>query len=274
MIGYCPDDVTACDLGVSLDIPVRDNDTGIDFVNAKCARCNNVTNGRLWPFEVNGPNCDIPGVEKNSLLNVTSLSDINATAEYGCSLGVSKIPSVYHPCNRAVNATCDVTCQNNDVIDQCRSYGIEPVIDANSVLYRNKHCAFCSSHTDVSLHLQCRVLLSQIDGSWMYPWHYDVALAYDASQPDGLALHCPEGLVYIDADMGCQELACPNGLEYQGRCLQSEWYTTAGYDDATTAMTSAADDSTRAMASSGVQTISQSSLLTVFLAAACANKPH
>ena len=259
MIGHCPDDVTACNMGVSFDIPVRDNDTGIDFVNAKCARCNNVTNGQLWPFEVKGPNCDIPGVEKNSLLNVTSLSDINATAEYGCSLGVSKIPSVYHPCNRAVNATCDVTCHNNDVIDQCRSYGIEPVMDANSVLYRNKHCAFCSSHTDVSLNLQCRVLLSQIDGSWMYLWHYDVALVYDASQPDGLALRCDDGFVYIDGDVGCEaKLSCPDGfIALSGECEQMDgstsWATTDddnGTNHAPQTVTSfAADGDTGATAS-------------------------
>ena len=272
MIGYCPDDVRACDLGVSQisDIPVRDNDTGVDFVNAKCARCNNVTNGRLWPFEVRGPNGDVPGVEKNSLLNVTSLLEINATAEYGCSLAVSKIPSVYHPCNRAVNATCDVTCHNNDVIDLCRSYGIEPVMDANSVLYRNKHCAFCSSHTDVSLYLQCRIPFPPYFVVTLeYPWHYDVALAYDASQHDGLALRCDDGFVYVDGDVGCQEISCPGGFVYRRTCFQFKWHTTTGYDNNTTALTSPADDSTRAMASSGVHRVSEINLLTVLLATAC-----
>ena len=55
-ISSCPWDPSACIKNHSnaFDlIPVFDLDTGIDYVNARCAQCNDVTNGVLWDFEVN-----------------------------------------------------------------------------------------------------------------------------------------------------------------------------------------------------------------------------
>ena len=260
-VGYCPDDVTACDLGVSqiADIPVRDNDTGVDFVNAKCARCNNVTNGQLWPFELSGAGCDIPEVQKNSDLEVTSLYEIIIAAAVGCELHVSSLPSAYHLCERVVDASCDVTCRNSDAVNRCYLHGVEPVIDRNSVPYRNRYCAFCSSDTDVSWSLQCRNPRPAFLIHGELPWHYDVALVYDASQPDGLALRCDDGFVYIDGDVGCEaKLSCPDGfIALSGECEQMDgstsWATTDddnGTNHAPQTVTSfAADGDTGATAS-------------------------
>ena len=92
-----------------------------------------------------------------------------------------------------------------------------------------------------------------------FPWHYDVALVYDASQPDGLALRCDDGFVYIDGDVGCEaKLSCPDGfIALSGECEQMDgstsWATTDddnGTNHAPQTVTSfAADGDTGATAS-------------------------
>ena len=154
VVAFCPSDPAACkpppiNQDMTIDaVPVLDLDTGIDYVNAKCAKCNNVINGQYWdvivvcddyPSSLNIPKQPMTPDSVQALLDVT-------IGKCWLKVRISQYRPQETPERRYVDGTilhyCTLRCTNERIINACLNGPPAHVKLGDDVFY-NPYCALC-----------------------------------------------------------------------------------------------------------------------------------
>ena len=152
VIAFCPSDLSACEPPPSYferminDVPVLDLDTGIDYVNAKCAKCNNVTNGQYWeatvicedyPSKINIPKEPMTPDSVQTLLNVTNGQcwlELDISQYRPQEMQERKHVPILHFCSQG--------CMNERFVNACLN-GPPEHVTLIGTAYHNPYCALC-----------------------------------------------------------------------------------------------------------------------------------
>ena len=109
----CKVDTRACltdENDFTTQIPVYDIGTGIDYINAKCAKCNGVKNAKIWQVTVECLDNYFENLTENSLSFEEIQAGLNAGAPYACKLNIQ--PDIQR-------AEITRNCSTSGYIDKC-----------------------------------------------------------------------------------------------------------------------------------------------------------
>ena len=206
----------------NLAIPVTDTETGVNYVNYECAKCNNVLRVTPWiPQMV----CDSETVSYLQKGNIT----IDTEEKLRMYLSLCQINYMI-PQNvkarsfcRSFDRKCSPTCTHIDLVNLCEnSYTVNYVKTEGSKIYANVYCAHCAEETVAPL--KCAfspgkfpILPPIFPKPQPKPEarQFSLSLLFDFNPSEGVTVGrkaCPAGQKWIAASQGCRQETCPDDL--------------------------------------------------------------
>ena len=131
--------------------PATDLSTNITYKNLFCAICHGISNVSMWSLELKG---------SNEAENMTRMNITEVMKEFEVVSFVEPITSIAHKCfSNDVIRTCPsyelsgfpTYDHYSSVVHECSRY--QQVVEADSVLYRNKDCALCNGKLKAKVYL-------------------------------------------------------------------------------------------------------------------------
>ena len=204
-------------------IPVLDLDTGIFYINFKCAICNGAQ--RLQATEIH-LNYRIP--ENNKIKKINQSDETKAPRAFSTADEVVEAMEI-HPyisysfpgaparlCLSDVVDQCDETCDNRDLIDLCRTGGQSYTLDPfQGDHYHNIYCALCNfisvEQLQYSESAPPRSALEVADlVTASLSFHFDLQ-ELESPSVDPVSLHCKSDRIALPDGVVCGERICPKG---------------------------------------------------------------
>ena len=239
-IAFCHMDRLACTYSLSMENlailhyggPVQDTTTGLNYINAACALCNNVTENTIRPHPVTFSCTGFPlihdgdevPVEETTLDAETVLQTVNQN-EFCAFVFDSDIKDILRPCI-ASQTTCDNSCATHGV-SSCSDSKMNLVasIENRWVAYKNIYCALCNGIQSNSI--ICYQGSGASDGTESIGIEaFSLALMFDIStsgaQLSSLSVQCVMPNQWLEYGLRCSDFICPTGYFHDGGQLCKE----------------------------------------------------
>ena len=216
-------------------IPVLDLDTGIFYINLKCAICNGAQ--RLQAVEIHLNYC-IPNkyfdVDDFNLKNETTAPPAFSTSDEVVETMATRpdISYSFHAapargCTQDVVDQCDETCDNRDLIDLCRNGGQSYTVDLFQFQqYRNIYCALCNFRSVEPLRCSDYLPRDTPTGNiatFSLSFHFDLH-ELESLSVDPVSLHCESDQIELPDGVVCGATVCPRGYTLHGDTCRANHY--------------------------------------------------
>ena len=225
LITSCPanKDVN-CTRNSSFDrIPVTDEETGVHFVNGKCAACNGVRRGKMWDAKIYCHNDENSTLTRDissgngTLKTVSRESLLNLLEQSRCELVVNfHSKSELRKC-KDYTATCR-DCQNQELVHACEK-GFTQIVyfeSPNNLFskknFKNIYCAICNMPGVV---FSCGYKGNNILYARIYSeFSLDLLFDFNPVKESAVSLRqdpddCLPGTEWLGVEIGCRAIECP-----------------------------------------------------------------
>ena len=207
---------------VDLLVPVVDRATGVHYINAKCAACNNAVDPAPWPLNVVCLNETVADQVRGGQ-GVETEEHLHKLTRQGCYLmyDIRSLPTL-RKCVKHIISTCSPNCQDQELVRQCQSeyqsVRFSRREDGRSVLYKNVYCGLCQGKPIESI--QCRMLLlNTLSGAESERPTFPVRLFFDKRK--GLVIE-GRSQAQIAGQVTPTEAQCRRDPGYNYKWLQDE----------------------------------------------------
>ena len=211
-------------------VPVRDLDTGVFYINLNCAICNGAQRIQAMEVHLNyhfGMNVLV--IHRYGETNTTATPAFSTADEVLEAMATTPIVAYSFPgtparqCQQALVGDCSETCANIDLIDLCRTGGQSYTsMYPGSQIYRNLYCALCNFNQIDQL--QCSAYFMPVVSGSEHLSTFSLSFLFDLQELESpsvnsISLHCSTDELDLPDGIVCGATVCPRGYTlYKDTC--------------------------------------------------------